>query len=161
VCKHIEWDGKKFKQKKYYRPPVYPGLPDGMGCQMVYFQNKNINLCKFHRVLQWTILVYLMDIWSILRPFEIFYCHLVYVCCGHLVHFQPFLYVVPRKIWQPCVHLSYIFFFYMYQPKHGERLQTFKMTHSRPFHVPYFLVIERSSLAVQRASLNFTPGPQG
>jgi hypothetical protein len=41
---------------------------------MVYFQTKNRNLGKFWRVLQWKILVYFMDIWSILRTF---YWHLV------------------------------------------------------------------------------------
>jgi hypothetical protein len=44
----------------------------------------------------------------------IFSGHLVYVTaishivwtfgiiCGNLVHFPPFWYIVPRKIWQPC-----------------------------------------------------------
>jgi hypothetical protein len=42
-----------------------------------------------------------MEIWSILRPFDIL--------CGHLVYFVVFWYVfspcwhiVPRKLWQPC-----------------------------------------------------------
>jgi hypothetical protein len=48
------------------------------GCQMVCFQTQNPNLGKFWRVLQWKILVNFMTIWSILRPLEIFYCHLVY-----------------------------------------------------------------------------------
>jgi hypothetical protein len=48
------------------------------GCQMVCFQSKNTNLGKFWRVLQGKILVYFMIIWSILRPLEIFYGHLVY-----------------------------------------------------------------------------------
>jgi hypothetical protein len=43
------------------------------GCQMVCFQTKNPNLGKFWRVLQWKKLVYLMDTWSILRSFVIFY----------------------------------------------------------------------------------------
>jgi hypothetical protein len=34
-----------------------------------------------------------MTIWSILRPFGIFY--------GHLVYFPPSWYVAQRKIWQP------------------------------------------------------------
>jgi hypothetical protein len=57
------------------------------------FKPKIPNLDKFWRVLQWKILVYFMTIWSILRPLEIFY--------GHLVYFSPFWYFVPRKIWQP------------------------------------------------------------
>jgi hypothetical protein len=32
-------------------------------------------------------------VWYILWPFGI--------VCGHLVYFPPFLYVAPRKIWQP------------------------------------------------------------
>jgi hypothetical protein len=52
------------------------------GCQMAYFQTKNINLGKFWRVLQCKILVYLMAIWPILWPFGI--------GCGHLVHFMVF-----------------------------------------------------------------------
>jgi hypothetical protein len=39
-------------------------------------------------------LEYFMATLYILRPFGIFY--------GHLVHFSRFWYVVPRKIWQPC-----------------------------------------------------------
>jgi hypothetical protein len=39
---------------------------------MEYFQTKNPNLGKFWRVLQWNMLVYFMDIWSI-------YGQLVYV----------------------------------------------------------------------------------
>jgi hypothetical protein len=60
----------------------------------VYFQTKIRNLGKFWRVLQWKMLVYFMDNWSILRPFKISY--------GRLVYFPPFWYIVPRKIWQPC-----------------------------------------------------------
>jgi hypothetical protein len=47
------------------------------GCQMVCFQTKNPNLGKFWRVLQWKILVYFMDTWSILQSSDIFYGHLV------------------------------------------------------------------------------------
>jgi hypothetical protein len=47
------------------------------GCQMVCFQTKNPNLVKFWKVLLRKILVYFMTIWSILRPLEIFYGHLV------------------------------------------------------------------------------------
>jgi hypothetical protein len=49
------------------------------GCQMVCFQTKNQKLGTFWRVLQWKIMVYFMVIWSILRPFDIFYGHLVYL----------------------------------------------------------------------------------
>jgi hypothetical protein len=38
-------------------------------------------------------LVHCTAIWFILRPFGIFY--------GHLVYFFPFWYAVLRKIWQP------------------------------------------------------------
>jgi hypothetical protein len=48
------------------------------GCQMVCFQTKSRHLGKFWRVLPWKILVYIMTIWSILRPLEIFYGDLVY-----------------------------------------------------------------------------------
>jgi hypothetical protein len=50
----------------------------GLGCQMVCFQTKNPNLDKFWRVLLWKIIVYFITIWSILRPLEKFYGHLVY-----------------------------------------------------------------------------------
>jgi hypothetical protein len=45
---------------------------------MVCFQTKNPNLGNVWGVLQWKILVYLMTIWSILKPLEIFYDRLVY-----------------------------------------------------------------------------------
>jgi hypothetical protein len=56
-----------------------------------------------------------MTIWSILRPLEIFYGHLVYftaivnilypfgIFYGNLVYFPTFWYFGPRKIWQPCL----------------------------------------------------------
>jgi hypothetical protein len=43
-----------------------------------------------------------MTIWSILRPLEIFNCHLVCIFWGNLVYFSPFWYFGPLKIWQPC-----------------------------------------------------------
>jgi hypothetical protein len=46
---------------------------------MVYFQTKTLNLGKFWRVLQRKLLVYFVAIWSILRPFGIFFCHSVYL----------------------------------------------------------------------------------
>jgi hypothetical protein len=46
-------------------------------------------------------LEYFMEIWDILWPFGTF--------CIHLVHFFPFWYHVPRKIWQPlAVHEKFI-----------------------------------------------------
>jgi hypothetical protein len=58
------------------------------GCQMVYFQTKNPNLGKFRRVLQWTIRVYFMTIRYTLRPFAIFY--------AHLLHFLVIWYILSR-----------------------------------------------------------------
>jgi hypothetical protein len=40
---------------------------------MAYFQTKNPNFGKFCRDLRWKILFYFMAIWSILRPFGIFF----------------------------------------------------------------------------------------
>jgi hypothetical protein len=52
---------------------------------MVCFKTKNPNLGKFWRFLQWKILAKLWTIWSILRPLEIFYSHLVYfVVIGYI-----------------------------------------------------------------------------
>jgi hypothetical protein len=53
---------------------------------MVYFQTKNHSWDKLGRVLQWKMLVCFIVICFILRPFGIFYGHLVYifpvlVCC--------------------------------------------------------------------------------
>jgi hypothetical protein len=50
----------------------------GQGCQMVYFQTKNSDMGTFGTALQWKTFVCFMDIWSILRPFDMFYGHLVY-----------------------------------------------------------------------------------
>jgi hypothetical protein len=47
---------------------------------MVYFQNKNPNLGKFWRTLDWKMLIYFMTIWNILEKFGIFYDHLVHFC---------------------------------------------------------------------------------
>jgi hypothetical protein len=49
-----------------------PGLPDG-----VYLQTKNPDLGKFWRALAWKRLVYSKGVWNKLRPFGIFYGHLV------------------------------------------------------------------------------------
>jgi hypothetical protein len=83
------------------------------GCQMVCFQTKNPNLGKFWRVLQWKMLVYFMDSWSILRSFVIFYGHLVCIVRGNLVYFCNFGIFSKKnlKILAPCaqkmVHLSH------------------------------------------------------
>jgi hypothetical protein len=53
---------------------------------MVYFQTKNHNLGKFCIVLQSTMLVNFIAIWSILLLFCIFY--------GHLVYFTAVLYIL-------------------------------------------------------------------
>jgi hypothetical protein len=39
--------------------------------------------------------------WNILRTFAIFYSNLVYV--GSFGMLSPFWYIVPRRIWQPCL----------------------------------------------------------
>jgi hypothetical protein len=58
------------------------------GCQMVCFQTQNPNLGKSWGVLQWKMLLYFMPIWSIFRPLEIFY--------DHLVKFVVICYIFPR-----------------------------------------------------------------
>jgi hypothetical protein len=40
---------------------------------MVYFQTKNTNLGRFWRSLERTMLVYVVPIWNILRPYGIFF----------------------------------------------------------------------------------------
>jgi hypothetical protein len=48
-------------------------------------------------ILQWKMLICITAIWYILWPFDTFH--------GHLVYFSPFWYVVPWKIWQPCLRV--------------------------------------------------------
>jgi hypothetical protein len=55
---------------------------------MVCFQTKNPNLGKFCRVLQWKRMEYLLDSWSILRSYVIFY--------GHFVKFVVIRYIFSR-----------------------------------------------------------------
>jgi hypothetical protein len=62
---------------------------------MAEFQTKNPNLGKFGRALQWKMLAYFMNIWNSLRPFLIFYGHLVLLVFIwnifiHLVYFSRF-----------------------------------------------------------------------
>jgi hypothetical protein len=64
---------------------------------MVCFKTKNPNLGKFWRVLQWKMLVFFMDTWSILRSLVIFYGS------WNIGIFFPVLVCVRRKIWQPCL----------------------------------------------------------
>jgi hypothetical protein len=59
------------------------------GCQVVYFQTKNINLGKFLRALEWKGWYILWLFVMLLRPFGIFY--------GHLVHFPTFLVCCVKK----------------------------------------------------------------
>jgi hypothetical protein len=65
------------------------------GCQMVYFQTKNFNLGNFWRVLQWKILIYFLCHAVYLRPFDIFY--------GHLVNFVVIWYIFPH-FWATFFH---------------------------------------------------------
>jgi hypothetical protein len=66
---------------------------------MVCFQTKNPNLGEFWRVLLCKILEYFMTIWSILRPLEIFY--------GHLVYFPRFGILYQEKSGNPAAHLAH------------------------------------------------------
>jgi hypothetical protein len=59
----------------YHETFGYPAL--NQGCQIVYFQTRNINLCKFWSALDWKILMFFMAICNILWTFGIFYDHLV------------------------------------------------------------------------------------
>jgi hypothetical protein len=56
-------------------------------CKMVCIETKNPNLGKFWRALDWTMLIYFIAIWSILRTFGIFH--------DHLVHFVFIWYIFP------------------------------------------------------------------
>jgi hypothetical protein len=86
--------------------PLDRRLPSlAQGCQMVCFQTKNPNWSTFWRVLQWRLVAYFMDTWSILWSFVTFYGHLVWL----VVYIFPFWYFVPRKIWQPCIGCQRMF----------------------------------------------------
>jgi hypothetical protein len=58
-------------------------------------------LGKILRASQWKRLVYFLDIWSSLRPFDIFCGNLAYFVVI-LVYFSLCWYIAPWKIWQPC-----------------------------------------------------------
>jgi hypothetical protein len=67
---------------------------------MICFETKNPNLGKFWRVLQWKMLVYFMDTWSILRSFVIFlwtFC----IVRGNLVYFSHFGILYQEKSGNP------------------------------------------------------------
>jgi hypothetical protein len=69
---------KKFRSKSIRRRRRFSrSLLSIRGCQMVRKQTKNPTLGKFWSVLQWKTMVYVMDTWSILWSFDIFYGHLV------------------------------------------------------------------------------------
>jgi hypothetical protein len=61
----------------------FPKMACKQSCQMVYFQTKNPNLCKFWRVLNWKLLIYFIAIWNIYRHLgyfmTIWYAHLVFI----------------------------------------------------------------------------------
>jgi hypothetical protein len=66
---------------------------------MVYFQTENHNLGKFWRVF--------VDIQSIFLPFGIFYGHLIYVFCGHLVYFPRCGLFYQEKSGSPVAHRDF------------------------------------------------------
>jgi hypothetical protein len=79
-----------------YVRPEFVGSPL-QGCQMVCFQTKNRNLGKFRKALEWKMLVYIMTVWNILRPFGIMY---VWPFCYKLWSFGiffPLWYVWTKK----------------------------------------------------------------
>jgi hypothetical protein len=69
------------------------------GCQMAYFQTKNLNLGRYWRVLQWKMLDY-SAIWSILRLFGIVCDHLAYFRVIGYIFFL-FLVSIRRKCGNP------------------------------------------------------------
>jgi hypothetical protein len=69
----------------------------------------------YWRVLQWTMLVYFMAIWSILRPFGIFCGHLVcYIWYGHLVYFSRFCLLYQRHRYLETLVLITVLYVYVY-----------------------------------------------
>jgi hypothetical protein len=63
------------------------------GCQMVASQNLNLGIFW---ALEWTMLVYFMANWNILRPFGIFYRHSVYIVVIRYI-FSLFVYVLYQE----------------------------------------------------------------
>jgi hypothetical protein len=91
------------------------------GCQMVYFQTKKSqfgyileglgieSVGIFYGRLEYTYyrhLLYVIIIWNILRPFDIFFDRLVYFVVIWY-NIPQIWYVAQRKIWQPCCALSF------------------------------------------------------
>jgi hypothetical protein len=75
-----------------FRMPYVSGLPDGFKpkSRIGYFWGLGMdNFGIFYGQLE-----HFTTIWYTLKPFSI--------CCGRLVYFLPFWYIVPRNIWQPC-----------------------------------------------------------
>jgi hypothetical protein len=58
-------------------PKKLKSWPSGhpQGCQMAYFKSKIPIFGKLWMVLKWKVYVYFMALWSVKRPFGIFYCH--------------------------------------------------------------------------------------
>jgi hypothetical protein len=71
---------------------------------MAYFQTKNPYLDKIWEGLTMEDVGPFLAIWSILRPFGLFYGNLVYFLDFIVIWyiFCMFWYVVPIEIWQPC-----------------------------------------------------------
>jgi hypothetical protein len=91
----------KILSKSFWTSPMESAIQE---CQMVCFQTKKSQYGSILEGLAMKIAgifyahsVYFTAIENILWPFDIF--------CGHLVYFFPFLYVVTRKIWQPCCNM--------------------------------------------------------
>jgi hypothetical protein len=86
---------------------------------MVYFQTKNSNLGNYCKVLQWKVLVYFIKIWSILKPFGIFYGRLVYSVVIWYVHDSCFGILYQEKSGNPGRHE------FRETPRHPIRLHVF------------------------------------
>jgi hypothetical protein len=72
---------------------------------MVFYQTTNTNLGKFWSVLQSKMLVSLMFIWYILRPFRIFNGHWLYLVVS-LVYFSRFGVLHQEKSGDPVVNAN-------------------------------------------------------
>jgi hypothetical protein len=74
------WDFRFLNICTIWKPccTVHKDLFRGVqGCQMVYFKTKNPNSGILWRALEWKMLVYLITIRNVLRPFGIIYGRLV------------------------------------------------------------------------------------
>jgi hypothetical protein len=70
------------------------GDQDSVARWYVFKSKIHTNLGKFWKVLQKKMLVFLIAIWSILRPNSLFYGQLVLFMYGQRVYFFPFWYFV-------------------------------------------------------------------